>query len=97
MKVVLAALIVSLSLNAPATAGPFEDGVIAYERADYGAALRLWHPLATQGDVEAQYSLGVMYHIGQGVQQDYARALFWYRKADNQGNASGSAPAQRRR
>jgi uncharacterized protein len=35
----------------------------------------------------AQYNLGVMYDYGQGVPQDYAVAMSWYRKAAEQGDA----------
>ena len=33
------------------------------------------------------FNLGVMYHTGQGVPQDYALAIKWYRLAADQGNA----------
>src|SRR5205823_3903659 len=44
---------------------------------------------AEQGDAEAQAKLGSMCSHGQGVPQDYAEALRWYRKAADQGNANG--------
>src|SRR5438128_6238473 len=44
---------------------------------------------AEQGDAEAQAKLGSMYSHEQGVPQDYAEALRWYRKAGDQGNANG--------
>ena len=44
--------------------------------------------LADQGDVDAQFNLGVMYDNGEGVPQDYAEAVRWYRLAAEQGNAS---------
>ena len=37
--------------------------------------------LAEQGDAQAQFALGTMYRDGQGVAQDYAEALRWWRKA----------------
>ncbi len=43
---------------------------------------------AAQGDARAQYNLGVMYDKGQGVRQDYAEAVKWYRMAAEQGNAN---------
>jgi TPR repeat protein len=44
---------------------------------------------AEQGDADAQFKLGNMYHDGKGVaQQDYSEALKWYRKAADQGNAN---------
>ncbi|MBM3522441.1 MAG: SEL1-like repeat protein, partial [Alphaproteobacteria bacterium] len=72
---------------APATAGPFEDGLEAASRGDYAEALKLWRPLAEQGNAYAQYNLGVMYDNGWGVAQDYAEAERWYRLAADQGNA----------
>ena len=42
---------------------------------------------AEQGDADAQFRLGVMYDIGQGVPQDEAKAAAWYKKAAEQGDA----------
>ena len=42
---------------------------------------------AAQGDADAQFHLGVMYYLGQGVPQDYAQARYWYEKAAAQGFA----------
>ncbi len=42
---------------------------------------------AEQGFAAAQYNLGVMYDNGQGVRQDDAQAVQWYRKAAEQGIA----------
>ncbi len=84
----LKSLIVALVLVAgPVLAGPFEDGLTAYERKDYATALRLWRPLAIGGDVHAQRNLGSMYADGQGVPIDHQQAVFWYRKAAEKGNA----------
>ncbi len=38
-------------------------------------------------DATAQYNLGVRYQRGQGVPQDYAEAMKWFRKAADQGNS----------
>ena len=76
----------TLGMTAPAWAG-FDEGVAAYNRGDYAAALREWHPLAEQGYAKAQYRLGLMYGTGKGVLQDYAEAVKWYRKATEQGYA----------
>ena len=43
--------------------------------------------LAEAGDAELQFSLGVMYEHGEGVRQDNAEAVRWYRKAAEQGYA----------
>jgi TPR repeat protein len=89
-KYALAAAILVSSAAASAVAGPFEDGLGAASRGDYATAIRLWRPLADQGDALAQTMLGNMYAGGPGVvQQDYAAAVSWYRKAANQGDAIG--------
>ena len=44
--------------------------------------------MAEAGDVTAQFILGVMYGNGHGVQQDYAEAVKWYRRAAEAGNAA---------
>jgi TPR repeat protein len=41
---------------------------------------------ARQGDANAQYSLGNMYRKGQGVPQDHAQAVRWFREAAGQGD-----------
>ena len=44
---------------------------------------------ATEGDAEAQCSLGVMYLMGDGVDKDPAEAARWFREAAEQGHAKG--------
>ena len=65
----------------------FQDGLEALIRNDYKEAVRLWKPLAEQGDARAQFSLGYMYSNGQGVPQDYKEAVRLYRLSAEQGNA----------
>jgi len=43
--------------------------------------------LAERGDAWGQAHLGLRYHTGEGVSQDYAEAAKWYRKAAEQGDA----------
>jgi TPR repeat protein len=76
-----------LGIAQVASAGPYEDGVAAYRRGDYATALRLLRPLANRGNAIAEYTLGVMYEVGEGVPQDYGEALKWYRLAADQGYA----------
>ncbi len=70
----------TLGLTAPAWAG-LDEGVAAYLRADYAAALREWRPLAKQGNAKAQYNLGLMYGKGLGVPQDHVQAHMWFNVA----------------
>ena len=94
IKTLLAALAVSFCLAAPVLAGPFEDGRAAYNRGDYATALRLWLPLAEQGDAIVQLNLGLLYYWGHGVLQDsvqdYVEAHKWFNLAAAQGNLSAA-------
>jgi hypothetical protein len=56
----------------------------AYENGDYAKALRLVRPLAAEGDVRAQSTLGLLYYGGRGLPQDYNEALRWFRSAAEQ-------------
>ena len=42
---------------------------------------------ANQGNVEAQFDLGMMYYKGEGVRHDYTKAAQWFEKSANQGLA----------
>ena len=59
----------------------FQKGLTVYKSGDYATALREWKPLAEQGNADAQYNLGVMYHTGDGVPKNYKTAMKWYRLA----------------
>ena len=62
----------------------------AYDRADYGTALKIWLPKAQEGDAKAQTYMGEMAEKGLGQNPDYEMAAIWYRRAAEQGHA----PAQ---
>jgi len=64
-------------------AADFHEGLAAYNRGDYDAAIREWSALAEQGDAESQYRLARMYYHGEGVRDDAAAAR-WYRTAAEQ-------------
>jgi len=85
MKRVTAFTVLLVVLAAPACA--LLDTSTEVESGVYAMALREFRVLAAQGDASAQYNLGVMYHSGQGVPQNYAEAAKWYRKAAEQGSA----------
>ena len=60
---------------------------VAYDRATYATALRVWQPSADQGDKEAQTNIGEIYERGVGGPPDYEKAAAWYKKAADQGYA----------
>lgn len=80
MKHVLITFILAL---APVTllAADFNAGMTAYERQDYAAAAREFRVLAQNGDPHAQYMMGRLYALGNGVPQDFIQAHKWYNLA----------------
>ena len=81
----LVSVVVALLVGSAAAAGPFEDGLSAYNRGNYATALRAFRPLAEQADARAQYNLGLMYWYGDGVPSDNSEAIKWFRRAAEQG------------
>ena len=51
----------------PVVAGDFENAQAAAKTGDIGKALQLWRPLAEQGDLKAQITLGALYTTDEGV------------------------------
>jgi predicted nucleic acid-binding Zn-ribbon protein len=60
---------------------------VAYDRANYASALKIWLPKAQEGDAQAQNYVGQIFEKGLGQAVDYQAALQWYRKAADQGNS----------
>ncbi|MEA1867370.1 MAG: caspase family protein [Thermodesulfobacteriota bacterium] len=58
---------------------------VAYDRANYQTALKVWLEAAERGDPEAQTYVGDIYAKGLGVAPDYSKAAKWYQKAAEQG------------
>lgn len=83
-RAVTSALLLQLAIAAAAYAGPYEDAQSAYSKHDYATALKLYRPLAQRGSAQAQEALGGMYARGEGVAQDKAEALVWFKMADNE-------------
>ena len=54
---------------------------VAFDRANYATSLKIWLPLAEEGDLAAQTYVGEIFEKGLGVQPDYAAAAVWYRRA----------------
>jgi hypothetical protein len=88
MKKILLLPVISILLFCAPAFADFAKGFDAAQKGDFATALKEWKPLAEQGNVEAQYNLGVMYKQGHGVIQDYKAAFKWFRKAAEQGHAS---------
>lgn len=61
-----------------------DAGWNAYESEDYELALKHWMPLAEAGNYSAKYGIGLLYLNGQGVNQDYKKALRLFLEAVDQ-------------
>ena len=83
-KSLLLSIFIGLSPLA-AFAGPFEDGMQAYDTKDYVKAAKFYQQAADQGHAMAQHRLGVLYINGQGVAQSDVRAADEFGKAAKQG------------
>lgn len=82
----VAGLAVGWLSPAVADEATYQDGFAAYESGDYGRAYGVWLPLATAGDSDAQFGLGVLLDNGQGVPESDADAAKWYRQPAEKGN-----------
>ena len=59
---------------------------VAFDRADYQTALKVWMQAAQEGDAEAQTNVGEIFEKGLGTSPNYQAAVLWYSKAAEQGN-----------
>lgn len=90
----LATLAIAAALFAAPLAQALADpqALAAYQAKNYREAMRLYKPLAEQGDAEAQYYIGHMCEKGEGVRKDEREVAKWYRRSAE----GGYAPAQYR-
>ena len=59
----------------------------AYDKKDYGEAFKYYKLAAEQGNLDAQYKLGVCYYFGRGVEESYTESVKWFRIAAEKGHA----------
>ncbi|QIB65355.1 caspase family protein [Kineobactrum salinum] len=59
---------------------------VAFDRADYKTALKVWLPAAEAGDAEAQNSVGEIFERGLGTEPNYVVAAMWFERAARQGH-----------
>lgn len=83
---IIGIMVIALVFAATAARADFKDGLDAYNRGDFAAALEQWRPLAESGNPQAQTALAEMYFNGRGVSQDREAAAAWLRKAAQQGH-----------
>lgn len=76
-------------LAAPLRAG-VQDGVEAWSRGDYAAAVAEWQAPAAAGDPDAMFNLGQAYRLGRGVAMDLDRAEDLYARAAAAGHVQAA-------
>jgi uncharacterized protein len=84
-KMTVCLLTLGLLASSACFAG-INEGMAAYNENNYEVTLKEWLPLAKRGNADAQFGMGMMCENGQGLPQDYAQAVSWYKKAAGQGH-----------
>lgn len=82
----LVAGLVAALISAPLPAQTVKAGILAWQKADYAAAVAIWRPLAQRGDADAEFNLGQAYRLGRGVPIDLPMAKIWFQKAADAGH-----------
>ena len=80
-RILIAFTALLLTTATSVAAGPFEEGVRAYERERYSRALDLFVEAGEAGEAEAQFLLGKMYLDGRGTDVDPGAAVLWLERA----------------
>lgn len=89
------ALVIALALLPLWSAwADYRSGVAAWGRGDYAAAARAFRPVAEAGDAEAQYMMGRLYSLGDGVPRDFIAAWRWFDRAARAGHAEAATARQ---
>ena len=69
-----------------AIAADFDSAYSTYQSGNYEAAFKEMLPLAEQGNIDAQWYIGLMYDDGKGVPEDDKIAVKWYTKVADKGD-----------
>jgi len=86
MRRILGLLAVLYAASAMAANAGFDEGLRAFKGKNHATALRLFRAEADQGHAGAQYYLGRMYLLGEGVAANYERAATYFLAAATSGN-----------
>ena len=63
-----------------------QKGKMSFASGDYHDAFHQLLPLASEGNVDAEYAVGYMYYYGYGVTRDSESGIFWMKKAADKQN-----------
>jgi len=79
----------AFALTSPVAAN-VREGVEAWSRGDYSAAVGEWQGPAAAGDADAMFNLAQAYRLGRGVPLDAARAEALYQRAAQAGHVQAA-------
>jgi TPR repeat protein len=79
-------LLVAAALAGTASAETVKQGIEAWQKGDYKAAVEAWRPLADSGDADALFNLAQAYRFGRGVSANLATAKSLLEKAARGGH-----------
>lgn len=82
----LSNLVILLALPLAAVAQDVDGAWRKARSGDGPAAVGELRPLAEQGDLAAQYALGMIYANGDGLSTDYKQAAHWFDRAARRGH-----------
>lgn len=85
-----AAVATGLLLASGSAYADVKDGVDAWSRGDYAAAVREWEGPASAGDPDAMFNLAQAYRLGRGVPADPERAEALYARAAAAGHVQAA-------
>lgn len=85
------AFLIAGALAGAAHAQTVRDGILAWQKGDYKAAVELWRPLADRGDADALFNLGQSYRFGRGVAANMATAKSLFERASRGGHVESQA------
>ena len=60
----------------------YQSGLDAENSQDYVLAMKWYQKVAEQGNHDAANRIGLFYCFGQGVKQDYQKAIEWFKKGN---------------
>lgn len=89
-RLLAAAALAAASLSQ--AAAPVDESVVAdaishYSQGRFDAALAQFLPAAEQGNLAAQYHLGLMHARGEGVAKNFTEAARWFGRAADGGHS----------
>ena len=82
----LTAMLVAVALAGATSAQTVKQGIQAWQKGDYKAAVETWRPLADRGDGDALFNLAQAYRFGRGVSANLATAKSLFERAARSGH-----------